>query len=234
MDALPAGVTCAAGQAGGARHRRGADGVGPIRQLADARTRANGIFNPDLDGGALAHLGPYPLSLAQWLFGTPTLTQAIGATGADEDVAFQLLHPGDVIGSFFVSVRAWGTDEFQVMGTDGRVGVRGTIFRPHGLDLAQEPPQRSETAGFGWRARLRQPGLVHQIAQRLGRSSRSGSRRIAPLCRQRLSLRGRRSARLRRAWRDRERDHAARRPHRGGGDDGPDPPGRPGRGSNGE
>lgn len=143
--------------------------------------RANGMFNAALGGGALAHLGAYPLSLAQWLFGSPTLVQAIGtigSTGVDEDAAFQLQYAGGVIGSFFVSVRAWAPDDFHVLGTQGMIGVRGSIVRPHGLNVARETPLRSEQAQFGWKARLRQHGLVHHIAQRTGRSSRSRGTRL--------------------------------------------------------
>jgi predicted dehydrogenase len=147
-------------------------------QVPDA---ANGMFNPALGGGALAHLGPYPLSLAQWLFGTPTLVQAvgtIGASGVDEDAAFQLHHPNGVIGSFFVSIRAWASDDFQIFGSSGMVGLRGSIVRPHGLNVAIEAPIQAEQTSFGWRSQLRQRGIVHQVAQRLGRSSRGQGRRF--------------------------------------------------------
>lgn len=142
---------------------------------------ANGMFSPALGGGALAHLGAYPLSVAQWLFGTPTLVQAIGTigpSGVDEDAAFQLRYPRGVLGSFFVSIRAWAPDDFCVMGSHGMIRVRGSIVRPHGLDIAAEPPRAFEEAQFGWKARLRQHGLVHAIAQRLDRSSRGVGRRL--------------------------------------------------------
>lgn len=149
-----------------------------ISQVPD---RASGIFDPALGGGALAHLGAYPLSLAQWLFGPPTLVQAtgtIGATGVDEDAAFQLRYESGVVGSFFVSVRAWAPDAFHVMGTEGMVGFRGSIVRPHGIEVAHELPRGADRAGFGWRDRFRQHGLVHQLAQRIGRSSRQHGTRI--------------------------------------------------------
>lgn len=141
----------------------------------------NGMFNPALGGGALAHLAPYPLSLAQWLFGTPALAGAtgnIGATGVDEDAAFELRYPGGVTGSFFVSIRAWAPDSFQLLGTGGMIGVRGSVVRPHGLEIVKQPPIRAEAAQFGWKARLRQHGLVHHIAQRLDRSSRARGTRV--------------------------------------------------------
>lgn len=169
------------------RDKLAARSVGEVRLVAanfgtsQVPDQSNGIFNPSLGGGALAHLGAYPLSLAQWLFGSPTLAHAvgtIGATGVDEDAAFQLRYPGGVLGSFFVSVRAWAPDDFQVLGTHGMVGVRGSVVRPNGLDIAHEMPRPAQEAQFGWRARLRQHGLIHSIAQRLGRSSRSRGRRL--------------------------------------------------------
>jgi predicted dehydrogenase len=142
-------------------------------QLPDPKS---GIFNPLLGGGALAHLGPYPLSLGQWLFGSPELVQAIGtvgSSGVDENVAFQLQYPSDVIGSFFVSIRAWAPDHFHVSGTEGLIGLQGSIVRPYGLFVSHEAPRHAEEPRFGWLERIRQHGLVHHVAQRTGRSSRS-------------------------------------------------------------
>lgn len=164
------------------RDKLAARSVGEVRLVAgnfgtsQAPDRSNGMFDPALGGGALAHLGAYPLSLAQWLFGTPTLTQAmgtIGPTGVDEDAAFQLQFSAGVIGSFFVSIRAWAPDDFHVLGTEGMIGVQGSIVRPYGLHLSHEMPRPAEQAQFGWRASLRQHALIHNVAQRTGRSSRS-------------------------------------------------------------
>ncbi len=167
------------------REKVAAKGVGEVRVVAgnfgvsNELDAANGVFNAVLGGGAIAHLGVYPLSLARWFFGSPTLIQAlgsIGSTGVDEDAAFQLRYSHGVIGSFFVSIRAWAPDEFQVLGTDGMLSMRGSIVRPFGLNISRQLPVPSEKPVFGWRARARQHGLTHQIAQRLGRSSRHGGR----------------------------------------------------------
>ena len=136
----------------------------------------NGLFNPALGGGAIAHLAVYPLSLAQWLLGTPMQVQALGTvgeTGVEEDVAFQLQYPGDVIASFFASIRTWAPDDFQVMGTDGMIAFQGSIVRPYGLHVSKQAPVRAEQPSFGWKSKLRQHGLVHRVAQATGRSSRS-------------------------------------------------------------
>jgi predicted dehydrogenase len=139
------------------------------------------MFNAALGGGALAHLGAYPLSLTHWLFGAPTVVHAmgtIGPSGVDEDAAFQLQYPGGVIGSFLVSLRAWAPDDFHVLGTQGMLGVRGSIVRPYGLSITNESPRHPETAQFGWKARLRQHALIHHIAQRTDRSSRQHGRAL--------------------------------------------------------
>lgn len=169
------------------REKLAARGAGEVRLVAgnfgtsNVPDPANGLFNPALGGGAVAHLGVYPLSLAQWLFGSPTRLQAlgsVGATGVDEDAAFQLHYPGGVVGSFFASIRAWAPNDFHVMGTDGSIAFHGPIVRPYGLDAVREAPLRLEVPDFGWRTRLRQLGVVHRVAQLTGLSSRSRGERL--------------------------------------------------------
>jgi predicted dehydrogenase len=143
---------------------------------------SNRNFDPALGGGVIAHVGVYPLSLAQWLFGSPTLMQAmgsVGVTGIDEDATFQLRYPGGVIGSFFTSLRAWAPNDFHVMGTEGMISFRGEIARPHGLDILLQAPLHLAEPIFGWRARIRQHGLVHRLAQLAGLSSRSRGKRTS-------------------------------------------------------
>ena len=142
---------------------------------------AHGNFDPARQGGAIAHLGAYPLSLGQWLFGSPRLMQALGsmgATGVDEDAAFQLSYSAGVIGSFYVSLRAWAPNTFHVLGTEGMLAFHGPIIRPFGLDVMRRVPVGAEAASFDWRAKLRQHGLIHQVAQLAGRSGGGRSKRI--------------------------------------------------------
>jgi predicted dehydrogenase len=155
--------------------------VGEVRMVSGSfgssatPDQGSGKFDPARGGGAVAHLGAYPLSLGQWLFGAPDLLQAIGTvgdTGVDETAAFQLRYPSGVIGSFFASIRSWAADDFRVMGTEGMISVRGSIVRPHGLDIARQSPLRDHPPGFGRVDKLRQHPWVHQVAQRVDRSSR--------------------------------------------------------------
>jgi predicted dehydrogenase len=164
-----------------------AGSVGEIRLVSgsfgtsETPDPSHGNFDPKRGGGAMAHLGVYPLSMAQWLLGTPTLLQAmgtVGATGVEEDAAFQLQYPGGAIGSFFVSIRAWAPDDFLVMGTEGRIGFHGSICRPHGLDISRAAPLRPQELHFGLRARLRQHGVVHRVAQFADLSSRSRGKHV--------------------------------------------------------
>ena len=120
MDALPAGGPGTAGA-----------GWLPAREIGECAW-SSGSFGtsqrPTSDQRHVQHRagrrrdrppGAYPLSLAQWLFGTPDLVQAIGtigATGVDEDAAFQLRYAGDVIGSFFVSVARLGAGRLPRLG----------------------------------------------------------------------------------------------------------------------
>lgn len=170
------------------RKRLAAAAVGEVRLVAgnfgtsQIRDGCNGMFDVALGGGALSHLASYPLSLSQWLFGTPTIVQAvgrIGPTGVDEDVAFQMRFPSGVTGSFFASLQAWAPDDFQVLGSHGTVAFKGSIVRPRGLALTREAPLLAEATGFGLRARMRQHGWVHHIAQRFGRSSRGQLKELA-------------------------------------------------------
>lgn len=140
------------------------------------------MFNPRLGGGAISHLGAYPLSLAQWLFGSPTTVQAIGMiglSGVDEQVAFQLRYESGVLGSFFVSLRAWAPDDFQVSGSAGALAFQGSIVRPFGLAASRDAPRGADEASFGLKARLQQHGLTHRIAQAMGRSSRGPKTRLS-------------------------------------------------------
>lgn len=149
-----------------------------ISQVPDG---GSGMFDRALAGGAVSHLAPYPLSLAQWLFGTPTFLQAlgyVGATGVDEDATFQLQYPGGVLGSFFVSLRAWAPDDLYLMGTGGMIGLEGSIVRPYGLRVSLESPLKVQEPDYGWRSRARQHGIVHRLAQLIGRSSRNRGERF--------------------------------------------------------
>jgi hypothetical protein len=83
-----------------------------------------------------------------------------------------------VTGSFFVSIRAWVPNDFQVSGTTGKSGFRGSVVRPYRLGVAHETSRRLDKPRYSWRTRLRQCALVDQIVQRAAQSSRSPCRHL--------------------------------------------------------
>lgn len=154
--------------------------LGEIRQIAGSFgisnqvDRAAGSFDPDRGGGALAHLGVYPLSLAQWLFGAPEIMTAVarvGETGVDEDVAIAARYGDDVIGSFHASLRAAAANDFGVAGTRRSLSFRGPIFRPYGLHWSGAEPRKSDGAApLSLAKRSREHWAVQRLAQVIGNS----------------------------------------------------------------
>lgn len=139
----------------------------------------NGAFDPARGGGAMAQLGVYPLSLAQWLFGSPTSVQAsgrIGETGVDEDAAFLLRFANGVTGAFHASIRAWAPNDFQAMGPNGILAFHGPLYRPNGLRITEQSPQSFSQPSFNWKMRLKERDAFHRIAQMLGWSARDRAR----------------------------------------------------------
>lgn len=165
-----------AGDIGAVRHLSGSFGTSRLI------TPDQGMFDPALGGGAMAHLGAYPLSLSQWLLGAPTRVEALGTTattGVDDHVVFQLQHDGGATASFSVSLRSWASDHFEVLGSHGMVRFQGSIVRPSGIRITREDPLGPDALALGRRHRLRQSGAVHQLAQLAGRSSRTPGRAAA-------------------------------------------------------
>lgn len=167
--------TLANGTIGERRIVTGAFGTSKIPDLADSS------FDPVRAGGAAA-MAFYPISLADWLFGPPSQIVAVGHhgdTGVEEDVAVSISYSGGVIGQFTGSLRAWSANDFQVMGSHGRLAFRGPVFRPSGYELVREAPRGIGHARFDWKARLREHGLIQRVAQVTGRSSRARGRIFA-------------------------------------------------------
>ena len=169
------------------RQQVAAGAVGEVRQVSGslgfskAVDAADGDFDPARGGGAVAHLGVYPLSLGQWLFGTPTRVTATGrsgATGVDEEAAMLLTYAGGVVARFAASLRAPMSD-FSVAGTNGSLSFAGPIFRPHGLARLSAGPRRRGPADFGRKAMLRETGTVQRLVQLADRFGVRGARTTA-------------------------------------------------------
>ena len=147
--------------------------IGEVRQVDGALgfskqpDSADGDFDPAPGGGALAHLGVYPLSLGQWLFGDAALAGAtgrVGDTGVDEDAAVLLRYHGGVTGRFATSLRA-PMNNFSVAGTGGSLSLSGPVFRPQGLATLTTTPRRRSASGLGRSSKLRESGAVQRLAQ---------------------------------------------------------------------
>ena len=168
-DALSAGTI------GEVRHVDGALG---FTKQPDA---ADGDFDPARGGGAVAHLGSYPLSLGQWLFGDAELLAAtgrIGDTRVDEDASALLRYPGQVTGCFAASLRA-PMNAFSVAGTTGSLALAGPVFRPQGLSTLAATPRRRGSPGLGRKTLLRETGAVQRLAQLGDRLGLRGPRAAA-------------------------------------------------------
>lgn len=83
------------------------------------------LYSPDLAGGGLLDVGIYVMSLSSMVFGPhPEKVAAfsrMGETHVDENAALMLQYPGGRMSSLTCGVRACGTGEAQIMGTEGRI-----------------------------------------------------------------------------------------------------------------
>jgi predicted dehydrogenase len=144
---------------------------------------AYGNFDPTRGGGALAHLGYYPLSLGTFLFGTPAEAQAvgrIGETGVDEDVAIALRYPSGVTGSFYTSLRSLGADDFAVHGTHGSLTLTGPIYRPTGIVHRPASPRGQPAPDFSRKSMLREGALYQRLARLRARFASGGKTEKLP------------------------------------------------------
>ncbi len=139
------------------------------------------LYDPN-GGGALRQRGIYPLSLAAHLLGFPDKSSAIirrGQSGADEEAAVQLRHPGGAISQIRASLTTTAPNSLEILGDKGSLRFEGRIWRPSALHLKQYQP-RGADGSPGKLADLRETGLG-QTAQRIlmPLMDRKGRRRIS-------------------------------------------------------
>jgi predicted dehydrogenase len=149
--------------------------------ISNAVDTAYGNFDAARGGGALAHLGLYPVSLGQWLFGTPVETQAvgrIGETGVEEDAAIALRYPNGVVGSFHTSLRAPAANDFAIHGTHGSLTLQGPLYRPFGILRTATSPRTQPKASLSRKA-LTKEGDLYQRLVRLREKMRGGGKTIS-------------------------------------------------------
>ena len=87
--------------------------------------RSNIRLNKAFGGGSLWDVGIYPMSLAQFAFGSPpeyvTAGQVVGDTGVDELFAGQLHYPGGGMAQIISSLRSPFYTTAEVIGSQGRL-----------------------------------------------------------------------------------------------------------------
>lgn len=133
-------------------------------------------------GGALRQRGIYPLSLAAHFLGFPEDASSIirrGSSGADEEAAVQLRHPGGAISQIRASLTTTAPNSLEILGDKGSLRFEGRIWRPSALHLKSYKP-RSEGGSPGKFADLRESGLGQAAQQMLmPLMDRKGQRRIS-------------------------------------------------------
>ena len=143
----------------------------------------HGNFDPQRGGGALAHLGYYPLALGQWLFGEVASAHAeghIGATGVDESVAIALSYTSGVTAAFHTSLRVPSDNSLTVHGTHGQIILEGPIYRPWGVRVVPATPSIRQAAALSRKALFKEGHLWNQISQWRERHARRGRGEALP------------------------------------------------------
>jgi predicted dehydrogenase len=105
----------------------------PVPAGSEAR-----FFDVDLGGGALLDRGVYLISLAQQLLGVPQSirgTACLGATGVDEQSAYQLVYAQGSLADLAASLRVRGSNELIIFGERGIVRLCEPFYRAHRLVL---------------------------------------------------------------------------------------------------
>lgn len=89
--------------------------------------RQNVRLVPEYGGGALWDVGVYPMSFAQYLFGSAPEwvagAQWLGETGVDETFAGLMVYPGNRLVTFTCGFRSPWYTRFEIVGTKGRLDL---------------------------------------------------------------------------------------------------------------
>ncbi len=96
------------------------------------------IYNRDLGGGALLDVGIYPISLATMILGQPDRVESqahIGETDVDEQAAMLFAYDDGRAAVLLCGVRAQGTQEAMIKGTEGYIKLHAPFHHPQQLTL---------------------------------------------------------------------------------------------------
>ena len=161
------------------RARLAAGEIGEIHAFSGSFSSPNApdpeqsLFNPDAGGGALAHRGVYPLSIACHLLGLPVAQRSLatlGGTGVDEDCALILRHENGAISTISSSLRAAAGNDFLISGEKGTIHVQAPIYRPFRMTITRVPVGKAPgRPGDPRKEAFREGSLMQGAHQRLSR-----------------------------------------------------------------
>jgi predicted dehydrogenase len=139
-----------------------AGAIGPIRMIQGnfafpaSLDRDSRVFDIEKGGGALLDLGVYLICLTQQLMGLPQSirgTARLGATGVDEQSAYQLLYANGAMADLAASLQVRGTNDVVIFGESGVLRLcepfycaHRFILKPHAHAQAGLPP-----SPVGWK-----------------------------------------------------------------------------------
>jgi len=137
---------------------------------------AHRMFDPHLGGGALLDLGVYPISFASMVLGAPSSVLAstqFGDTGVDGQTAAVLQYENGRQAVATSTMQAWLPNRATIAGTDARIDIDGTWYRPTSFTLTERTGavERYEFPEQG-------NGLRYQ-AEEVARCVRAGQRESA-------------------------------------------------------
>lgn len=123
-------------------------------------------FNPDLGGGALLDMGIYPISLAFYLFGSPShIVSQCSFGNVDEQSMVIFRYPNEQLAVLSSSLLTNMPSEVVIMGTKGVMRIHAPIYRPSKLSISHfsdKTPDPSNTKQ-GWKSSIKQLSLVRNV-----------------------------------------------------------------------
>jgi len=138
--------------------------------VAERVDPANSFFRPELGGGATAHRGVYPISLAVDLLGPAVLEAALvarGETGVDEEATAILRHDGGGVSTLYAGARTTADNGLTLLGTEGALRFAGPIYRPFGVRMESVHPRRRGGTIWSRAAILKEGPFAQGLRQRL-------------------------------------------------------------------
>jgi len=129
-------------------------------------------FNPNLGGGALLDMGIYPISLAFFLFGTPSTIVSLASMGkVDEQSTVIFRYSTGQLATLYSSFSTNTPSEVIIMGTQGQLHIHAPIYRPSQFSITKFPSQSTSSSApkSGWITALKNISLVRKSYSYLSR-----------------------------------------------------------------